>query len=141
MRISDWSSDVCSSDLAVYDGADAVMLSAETAAGEWPEEAVTIMDKIAVQVEQDEGYKARVRFLETRPDPTTADALSHACMTIADTVAISAITVFTSSGSTARRVARERPATRSEEHTSELQSLMRISYAVFCLKTQNNHNT
>src|SRR3546814_15845345 len=69
------------------------------------------MDKIAVQVEQDEGYKARGRFLETRPDPTTADALSHACMTIADTVAISAITVFTSSGSTARRVARERPAT------------------------------
>src|SRR3546814_16127770 len=87
------------------------MLSAETAAGDWPEEALTIMDKIAVHVEQDEGYKARVRFLETRPDPTTADALSHACMTIADTVAISAITVFTSSGSTARRVARERPAT------------------------------
>src|SRR3546814_18833228 len=65
----------------------------------------------SVQVEQDEGYKARVRFLETRPDPTTADALSHACMTIADPVAISAITVFTSSGSTARRVPRARPAT------------------------------
>src|SRR3546814_8374574 len=108
MRISDWSSDVCSSDL---------MLSAETAAGDWPEEAVTIMDKIAVHVEQDEGYKARVRFLETRPDPTTADALSHACMTIADTVTI-----------------------RSEEHTSELQSLMRISYAVFCLKKKKNND-
>jgi len=94
---------------AVYDGADAVMLSAETAAGEWPEEAVSIMDKIAVQVERDEGYKARVRFLATPPDATTSDALAHACMTIADTVAISAINVFTSSGSTARRVARERP--------------------------------
>ena len=94
---------------AVYDGADAVMLSAETAAGEWPEEAVTIMDRIARQVERDEGYRARVRLLETPPDPTTADALSHACMTIADTVPISAITVFTGSGSTARRVARERP--------------------------------
>ena len=94
---------------AVYDGADAVMLSAETAAGQWPEEAVTIMDKIAAQVERDESYVARVRFLETPPDQTTADALSHACMTIADTVPIKAVTVFTGSGSTARRVARERP--------------------------------
>ncbi|MCP5384008.1 MAG: pyruvate kinase [Sphingomonadaceae bacterium] len=94
---------------AVYDGADAVMLSAETAAGDWPEEAVTIMDRIAVQVERDEDYIERVRMLDTPPDPTTADALSHACMTIADTVPIAAITVFTGSGSTARRVARERP--------------------------------
>jgi pyruvate kinase len=96
---------------AVYDGADAVMLSAESAAGAWPEESVAMMDKIAVQVERDEGYKARVRFLDTPPDATTSDALAHACMTIADTVPISAITVFTTSGSTARRVARERPAT------------------------------
>ena len=94
---------------AVYDGADAVMLSAETAAGEWPEEAVTIMHRIAKQVEADEGYLERVRMLDTPPDRTTADALAHACMTIADTVAIGAITVFTGSGSTARRVARERP--------------------------------
>jgi pyruvate kinase len=94
---------------AVYDGADAVMLSAETAAGDWPEEAVTIMDKIATQVERDDAYIGRVRFLETPPDRTTADALAHACMTVADTVAIEAITVFTGSGSTARRVARERP--------------------------------
>ena len=96
---------------AVYDGADAVMLSAESAAGEWPEESVDMMDKIATQVERSEDYRARVRFLDTPPDATTADALSHACMTIADTVSISAITVFTSSGSTARRVARERPDT------------------------------
>ncbi|MGQ7829999.1 pyruvate kinase [Altererythrobacter sp. Z27] len=96
---------------AVYDGADAVMLSAESAAGEWPEESVSMMDKIATQVERSEDYRARVRFLDTPPDATTADALSHACMTIADTVSISAITVFTSSGSTARRVARERPDT------------------------------
>ncbi len=96
---------------AVYDGADAVMLSAESAAGAWPEESVAMMDRIAVQVENDEGYKERVRFLDTPPDATTSDALAHACMTIADTVPISAITVFTASGSTARRVARERPAT------------------------------
>ena len=94
---------------AVYDGADAIMLSAETAAGDWPEEAVTIMHRIATKVENDPEYLARVRFLDTPPDPTTADALSHACMTIADTVKIGAVTVFTGSGSTARRVARERP--------------------------------
>lgn len=95
---------------AVYDGADAVMLSAETAAGDWPEEAVMMMDSIAKQVEHDEGYKQRVRMLDTPPDATTADAMAHACMTIADTVKLSAITVFTSSGSSARRVSRERPA-------------------------------
>jgi pyruvate kinase len=94
---------------AVYDGADAVMLSAETAAGQWPEEAVAIMARIATQVERDAASLARVRFLDTPPDRTTADALSHACMTIADTVTISGIVVFTGSGSTARRVARERP--------------------------------
>ena len=94
---------------AVYDGADAVMLSAETAAGDWPEEAVTIMHRIATKVENDPEYLSRVRFLDTPPDATTADALSHACMTIADTVKIAAVTVFTGSGSTARRVARERP--------------------------------
>ncbi|KLE34118.1 pyruvate kinase [Aurantiacibacter luteus] len=95
---------------AVYDGADAVMLSAETAAGSWPEEAVLMMAAIARQVEQDEDYKSRVRMLDTPSEATTADALAHACMTIADTVRLSAIAVFTFSGSSARRVARERPA-------------------------------
>ncbi|MEO0032323.1 MAG: hypothetical protein RIS94_2081 [Pseudomonadota bacterium] len=94
---------------AVYDGADAVMLSAETAAGAWPEEAVTIMHRIAAQVESDPGYAARVHFIETRPDPTTADALAEACASITRTLPISGIIVFTGSGSTARRVARERP--------------------------------
>ena len=86
------------------------MLSAETAAGSWPEEAVLMMAAIARQVEQDEDYKSRVRMLDTPSEATTADALAHACMTIADTVRLSAIAVFTCSGSSARRVARERPA-------------------------------
>ena len=97
---------------AVYDGADAVMLSAETAAGAWPEEAVIMMDSIARQVERDEAYKERVRLLDTPPDATVADALAHACMTIGDTIELGAICVFTFTGSTARRVARERPAVR-----------------------------
>lgn len=111
---------------AVYDGADAVMLSAESAAGDWPEESVAMMDKIASQVERDEGYKARVRFLETPPDATTSDALAHSCMTIADTVPISAITVFTSSGSTARRVARERPDTPMLVLTPSMRTARRV---------------
>lgn len=94
---------------AVYDGADAVMLSAETAAGQWPIEAVSIMDRIAVQVENDPGYAERVHLTETLPDATTADALAASCASIAKTVKTSAIVCFTGSGSTARRVARERP--------------------------------
>ncbi len=94
---------------AVYDGADAVMLSAETAAGDWPEEAVTIMDRIASEVESDETYFKRIHIAETPPDATMADALALSCARIADTLPIDGIIVFTGSGSTARRVARERP--------------------------------
>jgi pyruvate kinase len=94
---------------AVYDGADAVMLSAETASGAWPVEAVAIMDRIASQVERDPGYRTQMSFAMVEPDRTTADALAHACATIAQTVTVAGIIVFTGSGSTARRVARERP--------------------------------
>ncbi|WP_173843382.1 pyruvate kinase [Novosphingobium sp. TH158] len=94
---------------AVYDGADAVMLSAETASGAWPVEAVTIMDRIAYQVERDPGYRRQVNYAEVLPDNTTADALARASAQIAETLAIAGIIVFTGSGSTARRVARERP--------------------------------
>ncbi len=94
---------------AIYDGADAVMLSAESAAGAWPEEAVTMMDRIAQSVEADPSYHARVHFTETRPDATTADALAEAAGSIARTVAVAATICFTLSGSTARRLARERP--------------------------------
>ncbi|MCL6250068.1 pyruvate kinase [Altererythrobacter sp. KTW20L] len=112
---------------AVYDGADAVMLSAETAAGAWPEEAVMMMDSIARQVEADEGYTARVRMLDTPPDATPADALAHACMTIADTITLNAICVFTDSGSSARRVARERPAVPLMVLTPSVQVARRVS--------------
>ncbi len=94
---------------AIYDGADAVMLSAESAAGAWPVEAVAMMDSIARSVESDPAYQARVHFTETRPDATTADAIAEASAGMAQTLSAAAIVVFTSSGSTARRVARERP--------------------------------
>ncbi|WP_343211744.1 pyruvate kinase [Aquisediminimonas sediminicola] len=94
---------------AIYDGADAVMLSAESAAGDWPVEAVAMMDRIATAVESDPGYVSRLHFTETRPDPTTADAMSEAAAHIASVISASAIVCFTASGSTARRVSRERP--------------------------------
>jgi pyruvate kinase len=94
---------------AIYDGADAVMLSAETASGAWPVEAVTMMHQIAGEVENDPGYRTQMSYATIEPDHTTADALAHACASIADTVAIAGVVVFTGTGSTARRVARERP--------------------------------
>lgn len=94
---------------AVYDGADTIMLSAETAAGDWPEEAVAIMNSIAHSVERDPDYLARLHFTETKPDATTADALAEASESITRTVSASAIICFTASGSTVRRVSRERP--------------------------------
>lgn len=94
---------------AVYDGADAIMLSAESAAGSWPAESVGMMDAIANAVERDPAHGDRVHFTVTTPDPTTADALAAAAKTIANTASASAIICFTMSGSTARRIARERP--------------------------------
>jgi pyruvate kinase len=94
---------------AIYDGADAVMLSAESAAGQYPCEAVQMMDRIAVSVESDPSYQARVHFTQTRLEPTTADALAGSARQIAQTVSATAMVCYTSSGATARRIARERP--------------------------------
>jgi len=95
---------------AIYDGADAVMLSAESAAGQYPREAVAMMDRIASSAERDPIYPARIHFTPTRLEPTTADALAGSARHIASTVSATAMVCYTSSGSTARRIARERPA-------------------------------
>ncbi len=94
---------------AIYDGADAVMLSAESATGKFPCEAVQMMDRIAKSVEADPVYPARVHFTETKLEPTTADALAASARQIVNTVSARAMVCYTSSGSTARRIARERP--------------------------------
>jgi pyruvate kinase len=94
---------------AIYDGADAIMLSAESAAGDWPVQAVSMMNAIGEAVERDPMHGDRIHFTVTRPDPTTADALAEAAAQIATTVSAAAIICFTTSGSTARRIARERP--------------------------------
>jgi pyruvate kinase len=94
---------------AIYDGADAVMLSAESATGQYPCEAVQMMDRIATSVERDPSYQARIHFTRTRLEPTTADALAGSARQIASTISATAMLCYTSSGSTARRIARERP--------------------------------
>ena len=111
---------------AVYDGADAIMLSAESAAGAWPIESVAMMNSIANAVERDPMHGDRIHFTVTRPDPTTADALAEAAKNIAATVSAAAIICFTSSGSTARRVARERPSVPLLVLTPKLETARRL---------------
>jgi pyruvate kinase len=94
---------------AIYDGTDAVMLSAETAVGEYPVEAVTMMDRIARTVEADERYQEGMREHYPRPEDTTADAISLAACQMAHNLAAPVIVTFTSSGSAAMRVSRNRP--------------------------------
>lgn len=94
---------------AVYDGADAVMLSAETAAGQYPFEAVNMMDRIVARVEQDGSWRAAIEASRPAPDPVTADAIAAAARQICHTINARAIVAFTASGSTALRAARERP--------------------------------
>ena len=111
---------------AIYDGADAVMLSAESAAGQYPCEAVTMMDRIASSAERDPIYPARIHFTETRLEPTTADALAGSARQIASTVSATAMVCYTSSGSTARRIARERPAVPLLAMTASLTTARRL---------------
>lgn len=93
---------------AIYEGADAVMLSAESAAGAYPVEAVTMMDRIARSVEADPVYPARIHFTETPAEETIADALSESAAQIVRILDAKSVACFTSTGSTARRIARER---------------------------------
>ncbi len=94
---------------AIFDGADAIMLSAESAAGQYPVEAVATMNRIAEQVENDAIYLPSLHVLHTEPEATGADAIAAAARQVAETLDLSAIVCWTSSGSTGLRVSRERP--------------------------------
>jgi pyruvate kinase len=94
---------------AIFEGADAVMLSAESAAGQYPIEAVTTMNRIAEEVEGDPLHSGIMHAQRTEPEATGADAIAAAAQQIAETLDLAAIICWTSSGATALRVARERP--------------------------------
>mgnify|MGYP001292301012 FL=1 len=94
---------------AVFDGADAVMLSAETAAGDYPIETVAIMNRIIMSVENDDHYKSVQNVEFVRTHVTDADAITVAAKQVAHTIDACAIVTFTKTGSTTLRAARERP--------------------------------
>ncbi|MBL8907269.1 MAG: pyruvate kinase [Rhizobiales bacterium] len=94
---------------AVYEGADAIMLSAESATGKWPDKAVATMDRIAQSVEKDALYRSIITAQRNEPEATSADAISAAARQISDTLKLAAIVCFTGSGSTGLRMSRERP--------------------------------
>ncbi|HEX4272969.1 MAG TPA: pyruvate kinase [Rhizomicrobium sp.] len=95
---------------AVFDGADAVMLSAESASGAWPVEAVETMDRIACSVEDDELYHSMIEAQRGTPEKTTPDAIMAAVHAVTETIDARAIICWTKSGITAMRAARERSA-------------------------------
>lgn len=94
---------------AVFEGADAIMLSAESAAGEYPVQAVETMNRIAERVEQDPTYAGIINAQRSEPEATGADAISLAAREIAETLKLAAIITYTASGATGLRAARERP--------------------------------
>ena len=94
---------------AVFEGADAIMLSAESASGDYPLEAVSTMASIASKIETDPHYPGIIYAQRTPPEATGADAISLAAHQIAETLKLSAIVCYTSSGTTGLRAARERP--------------------------------
>ena len=93
---------------AVFDGADAVMLSAESASGSFPVEAVQTMDRIAMTVEDDELYQSYIEAQRGTPEKTTPDAIMAAVHEVTETIEARAIVCWTKSGITAMRAARER---------------------------------
>ena len=127
---------------AVYDGTDAVMLSAESASGDYPIEAVTIMDRIIKSVEADPLYRRLMDASRREPEATTADAISAAARQCAHTLSAAAIVTYTNTGSTALRAARERPDVRVLCLTPNLDTARRLTLAwgVHAVQTEDAHN-
>jgi pyruvate kinase len=94
---------------AVYDGADALMLSAETATGDYPAETVAIMNRIITKVERDPLYRSYLDAYHAEAEHTAPDAITQAARAVASTMRAAAIVTYTTTGSTALRAARERP--------------------------------
>ena len=122
---------------AIYEGADAVMLSAESAAGAYPIEAVTTMDAVAREVEDDQTYRDVTGASRGGSRETSADAIVAAAREIAEATDIKAICCFSESGTTARLVARERPQPPiiAMTHTMEAARRMVLTWGLHCVVT------
>ncbi len=127
---------------AIFEGADAVMLSAESAAGQYPTEAVAMMNRIAEEVEHDPTYRSIVTAQRAEPEATGADAIADAARQIAETLDLSAIICWTSSGSTGLRVARERPRSPVVALSPSIATGRRLSlvWGVHCVVTEDAHD-
>ncbi|MCX5496596.1 pyruvate kinase [Kaistia dalseonensis] len=127
---------------AVYEGADAVMLSAESAAGAFPIEAVAMMDTIATEVERDINHKNIMHAQRTEPEATGADAISAAARQIAETLNLAAICCYTASGSTGLRAARERPKTPIIALSPIVNTARRLSivWGLHCVVSEDAYN-
>lgn len=102
------SSDVAT---AIYDGSDAVMLSAESASGQFPVQAVQTMDRIIRRTEQHKAYRNIIEALHPQVEPMPQHAIAAAATEVADSIGAACIVAFTSSGATAYRIARQRSPT------------------------------
>ncbi|WP_457661745.1 pyruvate kinase [Sinorhizobium medicae] len=124
---------------AVFEGADAVMLSAESASGEYPIEAVSTMASIASNVERDPHYPGIIYAQRTPPEATGADAISLAAHQIAETLKLAAIVTYTSSGTTGLRAARERPQVPVIALSPIVQTARRLSvvWGLHCVVTED----
>jgi len=125
--------------IAVFEGADAIMLSAESAAGEYPVEAVATMNRVAIAVENDALYPGIIRAQHNEPEATAADAISAATRQAAETLNLAAIVTYTSSGSTGIRASRERPATPILAVSPNLSTVRRLSlvWGLHCVHTDD----
>ncbi len=124
---------------AVYDGADAVMLSAETAAGNYPREAVAMMGRIIARVEEDPLYRSLIEPERSLPEETSADAITFAAKQVAQTLRAAAIVCYTTSGSTALRASRARPHVPILALTPSLSTARRLAlvWGVYCVETED----
>jgi pyruvate kinase len=127
---------------AVFEGADAVMLSAESAAGQYPVEAVATMNRIAEEVEGDGNFRAIINAQRAEPEATGADAIAAATRIVAETVDLKAIIAWTASGATGLRIARERPQTPVMALTPRQSTARRLALAwgVHALVTKDAAN-
>jgi pyruvate kinase len=124
---------------AVYDGADAMMLSAESASGQYPVESVAMMNRIIARTERDPLYRRLMAAQHPEPEATAADAISAAAAQVAHTLSAAAIVTYTTSGSTSLRAARERPDVPILCLTSSLQTARRLALAwgTHCVETSD----